>query len=66
MEACAADSLSKANFFKFRKDMPDSDLAPATLPKALLTWINKPEEDRLLGQKLLREMANKTKIVGYS
>ena len=46
--------------------MPDSDLAPATLPKALLTWINKPEEDRLLGQKLLREMANKTKLVGYS
>ena len=66
VEACAADSLSKGNFRKFRKEMPEANLSPATIPRALLKWIDQPEEDRLLGRKILLEMAEHVKLIGYS
>ena len=66
VEACAADSLSKGDFRKFRKEMPYSSLSPAKLPTELLMWIDNPVEDRLLGQKLLREMARETSVMGYN
>ena len=33
---------------------------------ALLDWISRPCEDRLLGQKILTEMANKSLVVNYN
>ena len=66
LEACAADFLSKGDFRKFKKEMPGSQLSPATLPVVLLAWIDDPVEDRLLGQKLLQEMAQKTQVTGYN
>ena len=66
IEACAADSLSKGDFKKFRKEMPSADLSPAALPKELLLWIDEPKEDRLLGQKILKEMSQELQLVGYS
>ena len=66
IEACAADSLSKANFSKFRKEMPESNHSPATIPKELLLWIDHPVEDRFLGQRLLREMSTQVNVLGYN
>ena len=66
VEACAADSLSKGSFRKFKKEMPGANLEPAIIPKSLLLWIDQPDEDRLLGQKILREMAPRVNVTGYS
>jgi hypothetical protein len=64
--ARAADSLSKAAFSNFRRDMPESSEWPAKLPDALLRWIENPQEDRLLGQKILREMSETVEVTGYN
>ena len=66
IEACAADSLSKGDFKKFRKEMPMAALEPARIPVTLLKWIENPTEDRLLGQKILKEMSKNVTVTGYS
>ena len=64
--AVIADCLSKADFKKFYELMPNRKLNPAKIPLALLEWINDPVEDTKLGQKILREMAKSTMVMGYN
>ena len=66
VEACAADSLSKGGFKKFRTEMPEANLEPAKILGVLLLWIERPEEDRLLGQKLLKKMSGEMALTGYN
>ena len=66
VEAVIADCLSKADFKRFYELMPNRKLNPAKIPVALLEWINDPREDTKLGQKILREMAKYTMVLGYN
>ncbi len=42
------------------------DPAPAKVPEALLKWVVKPVEDDDLADKILREMAVKSLVLGYN
>ena len=64
--AIIADHLSKANFKCFYELMPERKTDPSKLPLPLLQWINDPAEDTKLGQKILREMATRTMVLGYN
>ena len=64
--AVIADHLSKANFQQFYELMPNRKTDPSKLPLPLLQWINEPKEDTRLGQKILRDMATRTMILGYN
>ena len=65
-ETIIADCLSKADFKQFYDLMPERKLEPARIPAALLRWINDPTEDTKLGQKILKEMAQYTMVLGYN
>ena len=66
VEAVIADCLSKADFKKFYELMPNRKVSPARIPIALLQWIDDPSEDTKLGQKILKEMAKYTMLLGYN
>ena len=66
VEAVIADCLSKADFKKFYELMPNRKVSPARIPIALLQWIDDPSEDTKLGQKMLKEMAKYTMLLGYN
>ena len=36
------------------------------VPDALLRWIDKPCADWYLGERILREMKNRTNVMGYA
>jgi hypothetical protein len=65
-----ADALSKADFLKFRQVARDVGwslgLEPAWVPVAVLKWIEDPKVDDDFGDSILRELARKTPILGYS
>ena len=65
-ETILADYLSKAAFSEFYDLMPERKLSPARVPAALLRWINNPVEDTKLGQRILKEMAQYTMVLGYN
>ena len=65
-ETIIADLLSKAAFSDFYDLMPERKLSPARIPAALLRWINNPVEDTKLGQRILKEMAQYTMVLGYN
>jgi hypothetical protein len=55
-----ADHLSKANFAEFWSNWPADrprTPEPAWIPPAILAWIDKPEVDHQLGDKILSEIA---------
>ena len=64
--AIVADAVSKSDWCRLRRYMPYHTERPNKVPKALLDWIDKPCEDRMLGQKILTEMATKSLIVNYN
>jgi hypothetical protein len=66
-----ADALSKAQFRKFREVAQVSDcgplpLDPAWVPVSILAWLQNPRPDDDLGEKILRELAVRTAVLGYS
>ena len=61
----AADALSKCDMARFKQNMPEANTAPEDVPGALLAWLENPVPDRLLGDRILRQMANKWDLVGY-
>ena len=61
----AADVLTKADFKTFYRLMPKRNVNPARVPKAIVKWIQDPTEDLELGDKILKEMAKKTKLLGF-
>jgi hypothetical protein len=61
-----ADFLSKGNFNAFYDGWPDDrprDLEPAWIPPAILTWIDKPTVDHVLGDKILANIRQKDGIL---
>ena len=52
----AADAVSKGDFVRFRRLKPQSNLNPGKVPQALVDWVNDPQEDRRLGDRILQEM----------
>lgn len=65
-----ADLLSKARFKEFRRLAEDRhwpiDTAPATIPKTLTCWLQKPIPDQYLGQNILIELSRSMNILGYT
>jgi len=69
-ESQMADALSKADFQRFREEARKANLQvnlePEVIPTSLLRWIDKPEVDFQLANKILVELANTEEILGYS
>ena len=61
----AADSVSKRDWNRFRSLMPRASLQPARVPGSLVRWVNSPVEDRLLGERILRDMGIQKNIFGH-
>ena len=61
----AADAVSKADFLRFRRTMPGSNLNPAPVPEVLVGWVQNPVEDRRLGERLLSEMGVRKNELGH-
>jgi len=65
-----ADALSKADFSRFRRESQTAgmsmNLEPAVIPPRLLSWINKPEVDFQLANKILHELAGNERILGFN
>ncbi len=65
-----ADALSKARFGHFRKMEAEVGWGlgpePAWVPRSMLAWLQRPVQDDDLGEKVLRELAQRTDVLGYS
>ena len=66
-----ADALSKSAFPRFRDIAFRSGFSrlpaePAWVPSAILHWIANPVPDDGLGDKILRELAMRTLVLGYN
>ena len=61
-----ADAISKADWATLDRLMENRNTDPCRVPRALLRWINDPKEDLHLGEKILREMAQYTMLLGYN
>ena len=66
-----ADALSKSAFprfrdIAFRSGFSQLPAEPAWVPSAILHWIANPVPDDGLGDKILRELAMRTLVLGYN
>ena len=61
----AADALSKCDMARFRRNMPEANTAPEGVPGALLSWLENPVPDRLLGHRILKQMTEYCTLVNY-
>jgi hypothetical protein len=50
---------------RFRRNMPEANIVPEEVPGALLSWLENPVPDRLLGDKILRQMSKKCELMNY-
>ena len=50
---------------EFRKEIPDAEITPCEIPASLLSWIENPLPDRKLGDKILKELSSKFKLISY-
>ena len=66
LEAIVADSLSKSNYPGIRAIMKQADRFPRRAPDALINWVRNPKPDRSLGDKILADMANTTRLLFHS
>ena len=68
--ATLADHLSKASFSKFWSLANHSNLNlptdPAWVPPLLLSWINNPQEDDNLGDKILTDLSKRILVLGFN
>ena len=62
-EAIIEDCISKFNYFEMRSIMPLSETFPRRAPAALINWVRDPKPDRDLGEKILNEMSNTTRLL---
>ena len=63
--ALAADMLSKADFEGFNRLMPGRNASPAVIPRSILEWVQDPRVTLDLGERICKEMARSTKMLGY-
>ena len=65
-----ADHLSKAQFTQFRAHAQQNNWAlltePLAIPAALVRWLHHPVPDQNLGESILRELATRHNVLGYS
>ncbi len=65
-----ADALSKAQFGLFRRvgghEGWGLDEEPAWVPRSILAWLQRPVPGDDLGEKVLRELARRTPVLGYN
>ena len=65
-----ADALSKAEFLRFRQIANDGNHHVSdhmgNVSQSLLSWINQPQDDWYLGDRILRDMSKYTPILGYN
>ena len=61
----AVNALSKCDMGRFLVNMPEANIVPEEVPAAVLKWIENPVPDRKLGDKILKELANKFILVKY-
>jgi len=65
-----ADMLSKAKFGEFRRAAQLAgwhlDVDPVKIPLSLLTWLQEPTPDHLLGHHILQELSLTCNVLGYS
>jgi len=68
--AAMADALSKADFTRFRNEAQTAGIRmntdPEVIPTTLLSWIDKPTVDFQLANRILEELAETEKILGFS
>jgi len=68
--ATLADALSKADFVQFRHTARDCGWSlktePAIIPPSLLKWLDRPEVDFSLANKILQELAEEESIIGFN
>ena len=58
-----ADALSKADWDRAWQQMPFRDANPGRIPPTILKWINNPVNDMDLGDKILCDMSDYTKVL---
>ena len=66
-----ADALSKCAFSRFqhlayKAGYSALPLAPAWFPAAISQWVSNPVPDDGLGDRILRELAKRTLVLGYN
>ena len=68
--ASMADALSKGEFEKTREMARVADwplaVEPARVPGSILYWLANPVVDESLGDRVLRELARSSEVLGYS
>ena len=63
--ACAADSLAKGDFIKFRHYKPLSNMNPEPINPILSTWINSPKIDHELGTRIMESLGIEYSHTGH-
>ena len=61
--AKAADALSKGDWDRAWRNMPNKDDDPKRVPRVLLRWLNNPHPDMELGEKIVDEMSQYTEML---
>ena len=61
-----ADTLSKADLPMFRSIMPEHNKLMREVPKAIRRWLSDLEVDMELGHKILCEMSEQHRMLGYN
>ena len=64
-EVVVANHISKSNFRGMKSIMPRCETYPRRVPKALRDWVNNPKPDRDLGTKILANMSEYTRLLGW-
>jgi hypothetical protein len=62
----AADALSKADFGRFRRLAGGLPVEPLWVPRSVLAWIKNPVRNDDLGDEVLRELRQRTLVLGYN
>ena len=58
-----ADALSKGDWDSAWPLMPRKEVDPRRVPRTILKWIQHPQPDMLLGEKILAEMDEYTEVL---
>ena len=62
----AADTLSEADFLLFMSIMQEHNKFMCEAPKTIRRWLSDPKVDMELGHKILCEMSEQHRMLGYN
>ena len=60
-----ADHLSKGKFKEAFTEAPSFATGPSYIPRTLLAWLENPSKSRLLGQAMVEEMSDYTRVLRH-